>query len=122
VRKGLLAALLLISGQREIAVEGPVASSEVGAAARLPGVLPSAGPRGEEEGPEREPVRTTRADRVAEEVAAAQEGRVNRERLLARNLADLEAAALRAEREGKAEYAAALRRRAVVLGQSVQME
>jgi hypothetical protein len=64
----------------------------------------------------------TLGDRRAEEEAQISEARTQRRRLLDRNLADLGAAAERAEREGKPEYAAALRRRAEILEQSVQLE
>jgi hypothetical protein len=64
----------------------------------------------------------SRADRLAAEEAATAEARANRQRLLFRNLTDLESAAERAEQEGKPEYAAALRRRAEVLKQSAKVD
>lgn len=64
----------------------------------------------------------SREDRLAAERARDDEARANRQRLLYDTLTNLRSAADRAEREGDAAYAAALRERADILSRSVRME
>lgn len=66
--------------------------------------------------------RGTRADRLAAAEAQDAQARVNRQRLFSSTLADLSAAADQADREGKPQYAAALRRRAEILSQSMESQ
>lgn len=62
------------------------------------------------------------AERSAKEEAHAAEASANRQRLLFKNLSDLSSAAERAEREGNPTYAAALRRRAEILGRGLHTD